>query len=213
MGERSWSQAALRSAHRHLGRLLRVIPLGALVLALPILCQEVTEAEACEPWLLEVGSALMQLIAGLPRVLPRRSALWPHRELTDRCGHCLRQQGVGLHPSHCGGNDVLPRARPLAGQRTVVHVSVRERASTGGLQSLLLFCSLLDPSVLAACSGKQSANWLQWGLVQWGMRAFALQARLKRAWLAMMKVGLRKRRKLEVDLLSSSKLYFEEERM
>jgi hypothetical protein len=45
------------------------------------------------------------------------------------------------------------------------------------------------------------------------MRAFALQARLKRAWLAMMKVGLRKRRKLEVDLLSSSKLYFEEERM
>jgi hypothetical protein len=45
------------------------------------------------------------------------------------------------------------------------------------------------------------------------VRAFALQARLKRAWKAMMKVGLRKRRKLEVDLLSSNKLYFEEERM
>ncbi len=59
---------------------------------------------------------------------------------------------------------------------------------------------------------------VQWGLVPLGptplgMRAFALQARLKRAWKAMMKVGLRKRRKLEVDLLSSSKLYFEEEGM
>jgi hypothetical protein len=45
-----------------------------------------------------------------------------------------------------------------------------------------------------------------------GHAAFALQARLKRAWKAMMKVGLRKRRKLEV-LLSISKLYFEEEGM
>jgi hypothetical protein len=60
-----------------------------------------------------------------------------------------------------------------------------------------------------------SLQWglVQWGLVQWGMRAFAQQARLKRAWKAMMKVGLRKRRKLEVDLLSSSKVYFEEEGM